>query len=47
VDRTLLVTGALASLMDSGFQNGKRLRRPISVAYMPPPKSWYAPGAGS
>lgn len=48
VDRTLLVSGALASLMDSGFQNGKRLETPeLSIRYRAPAKSWYAPGVGS
>lgn len=48
VERTLLVTGTLAALMDSGFQNGKRLETPeLKIAYKPPPKSWYAPGVGS
>lgn len=48
VERTLLVSGALAELMDSGYQNGKRLETPeIKVAYKAPAKSWYAPGVGS
>ena len=48
VERTLLVTGALAALMDSGFQNGKRLETPeLTIAYEAPRKSWYAPGMGS
>jgi hypothetical protein len=48
VDRTLLVTGALHALMDSGYQNGKRIETPhLSVAYKAPAKSWYAPGEGS
>jgi hypothetical protein len=48
VERTLLVTGALAGLMDSGYQNGKRLETPeLSIGYKAPPKSWYAPGEGS
>ena len=48
VRRTLLVTGALASLMDSGHQNGRRIETPhLSIAYKPPPHSWYAPGEGS
>ena len=34
VDRTLLVTGTLARLMDSGFQDGKRLEAPeLGVSY--------------
>ncbi|MBK5295461.1 MAG: hypothetical protein JJE04_27760 [Acidobacteriia bacterium] len=48
VERTLLVSGALASLMDSGYQKGKRLETPhLKVAYKAPAKSWYAPGVGS
>ena len=48
VRRTLLVTGALASLMDSGFQNGKRLETPdLKIAYKAPARSWYAKGEGS
>jgi hypothetical protein len=48
VERTLLVSGALASLMDSGYQNGKRLETPeLKIAYKAPAKSWYAPGVGS
>jgi hypothetical protein len=48
VRRTLLVTGALASLMDSGHQNGRRIETPhLSIAYKPPPRSWYAQGEGS
>ena len=48
VERTLLVTGALAALMDSGFQNGKRLETPeLAIGYKAPQKSWYAPGEGS
>ena len=48
VDRTLLVSGALAGLMDSGFQNGKRLETPeLGIRYSAPAKSWYAPGMGS
>ena len=48
VRRTLLVTGALASLMESGHQQGRRLETPhLTIAYKPPPQSWYAPGEGS
>lgn len=48
VRRTLLVTGALASLMDSGYQNGKRIETSdLTIAYKPPPNSWYAKGEGS
>jgi hypothetical protein len=48
VERTLLVTGTLAGLMESGYQNGKRLETPdLEIAYQAPAKSWYAPGIGS
>ncbi|HEU0120912.1 MAG TPA: hypothetical protein VFQ91_10335 [Bryobacteraceae bacterium] len=48
VRRTLLVTGALAALMESGFQNGKRMETPeLNVAYKAPAQSWYAHGEGS
>jgi hypothetical protein len=48
VERTLLVSGTLAQLMDSGHQNGKRLETPeLKVAYKAPAKGWYAPGVGS
>ncbi len=48
VERTLLVTGALAGLMDSGHQNGKRFETPeLKIAYKAPAKSWYAAGVGS
>jgi hypothetical protein len=48
VRRTLLVSGALASLMESGFQNGRRLETPeLNISYMAPRNSWYAKGEGS
>src|SRR5262249_15288956 len=48
VERTLLVTGALAALMESRFQGEKRLETPeLTVAYKAQAKSWYAPGIGS
>ena len=48
VHRTLLVSGALAGLMESGFQNGKRLETPdLKIAYKAPVQSWYAKGDGS
>jgi len=48
VERTLLVTGALASLMESGYRKGIRLETPdVNIAYKAPEKSWYAPGQGS
>jgi len=48
VERTLLVSGALSALMDSGFQTGKRLETPdLKISYKAPVKSWYAQGEGS
>lgn len=48
IERTLLVSGTLAALMDSGYQNGKRLETPeLNVAYKAPARSWFAPGVGS
>lgn len=48
VERTLLVSGALSALMESGYQNGKRLETPeLKIAYQAASKSWYAPGVGS
>jgi len=48
VRRTLLVSGALDSLMQSGFEKGKRIETPdLTIAYKPPPNSWYAKGEGS
>lgn len=48
IERNLLVTGALASLMDSGYQSGKRLETSeLKIAYKAPAKSWYAAGEGS
>ena len=48
VRRTLLVTGALASLMESGYRNGIRMETPdLKIAYRAPPDSWYAKGEGS
>src|SRR5688572_19660215 len=48
VERTLLTTGTLASLMESGFQRGKRLETPeLVVNYRAPAKSYFAPGEGS
>jgi hypothetical protein len=48
VERTLLVSGALAGLMDSGYQSGRRLETPeLKIAYSAPARSWYAPGVGS
>ena len=48
VERTLLVSGALEGLMESGYQKGKRIETPeLKIAYKAPAKSWYAPGLGS
>jgi len=48
VERTLLVSGALQGLMESGYQNGKRIETPeLTVKYTGPAKSWFAPGVGS
>jgi ADP-ribose pyrophosphatase YjhB (NUDIX family) len=48
VERTLLVSGTLAALMESGFQGGKRIETPhLKVAYKAPAKSWFAAGVGS
>ena len=48
VDRTLLVSGALAGLMESGFRNGERIETPeLGISYQAPARSWFAPGEGS
>jgi len=48
VERTLLVSGALAALMESRFEHEKRLETPeLAVKYKAPVKSWYAHGMGS
>ena len=48
VERTLLVSGTLAALMESGYRDGKRIETPeLKVSYKAPPKSWFAPGVGS
>jgi len=48
VSRTLIVSGALAALMESGHQNGKRIETPeLKIAYKAPKHSWYAKGEGS
>jgi hypothetical protein len=48
VRRTLLVSGALDSLMQSGFEKGKRIETPeLTISYKPPRDSWYAKGEGS
>lgn len=48
VERTLLTTGALSFLMESGHQNGKKIETPeLKIAYKSPAKSYFAPGVGS
>ena len=48
VERTLLTTGALSYLMESGYQGQKRLETPdVNIAYRAPRQSYYAPGMGS
>jgi hypothetical protein len=48
VERTLLVSGALAALMESRHQDQKKLETPeLAVRYKASAKSWYAPGIGS
>jgi hypothetical protein len=48
VRRTLLVSGTLAALMESGHRKGQRIETPeLNIAYRAPQKSWYAPGVGS
>lgn len=47
VERTLLTTGALSFLMESGYQK-KRIETPeLTVAYKAPKQSFFAPGLGS
>jgi hypothetical protein len=48
VERTLLTTGALSFLMESGYQDHKRLETPeLGITYKAPAKSYYAHGMGS
>ncbi len=48
VERTLLVTGALAFLMESRYQGHTRLETPqLKVAYRAPARSYFAHGKGS
>lgn len=48
VERTLLVTGALAFLMESRHQGHQRLETPqLQVAYRAPARSYFAHGKGS
>ena len=48
VERTLLTTGALSFLMESNYQESKRIETPmLKVAYRAPKESYYAHGRGS
>jgi hypothetical protein len=48
VERTLLTTGALASLMESAYRKGERIATPeLAIAYTAPVRSFYAHGRGS
>jgi hypothetical protein len=48
VERTLLVSGALSSIMESGYRKGVRIETPdLKIAYKAPARSWFAAGAGS
>jgi hypothetical protein len=48
VERTLLTTGALDFLMQSGYHGQKRLETPmLKIAYKAPRNSYYAHGRGS
>jgi hypothetical protein len=48
VERTLLVTGALAMAMESASQGHKRIETPdLTVSYRAPRQSYFAPGMGS
>jgi hypothetical protein len=48
VERTLLVTGALAALMESRYIGEKRIVTPhLNIRYQASQKSWFAPGVGS
>ncbi|MGH9661027.1 MAG: hypothetical protein ACRD96_20940 [Bryobacteraceae bacterium] len=48
VERTLLVTGALAMAMESAAQGHRRLETPdLAVKYRAPRQSYFAPGLGS
>lgn len=48
VERTLLVTGTLAALMESRYRNEQRVETPqLDVRYRVAGRSWYAPGIGS
>jgi len=48
VERTLLVTGTLAALMDSRHSGEKRIETPhLNIRYQAGKQSWFAPGVGS
>ena len=48
VERTLLVTGALAFVIESGYRGHQRIETPeLRVAYQAPRESYYAHGRGS
>jgi hypothetical protein len=48
VERTLLTTGALSYLMESGYRGQRRLETPdVNIAYKAPREAYYAPGMGS
>jgi hypothetical protein len=48
VERTLLTTGALSFLMESGYQGQKRIETPmLRVPYRAPAESYFAHGRGS
>ena len=48
VERTLLTTGALASLMESRYQGHRRVETPhLKIAYRAPARSYFAHGKGS
>ena len=48
IERTLLVTGTLAALMESRYIGEKRVETPhLKVSYQASKESWFAPGVGS
>lgn len=48
VERTLLVSGALSFLMESGYQKGRRIDTPpLTIRYKAPRESYFARGMGS
>jgi len=45
VERTLLTTGLVAAMMESGWRNGKRLETPhLQIAYTAPKRDPFARG---